>query len=320
MTVPWGLIALLGLAAAMVFAAVVVLLVQRLRHPPRRTAGWALARGRPADPGDLGLAHREDEVAGMPFWIAARDEPTLASPEAPTVLLLHGWGRSRRDMLARLEPWRRRGFRVVLPDLRGHGDAGGAGTLGTEEAGDLLGLLASLPADRVHLCGHSMGGVLAIHLAAATDAAPSRSPTIAGVVAIAPYERVRIPAAAHLTASGFGGRGIAGPVLAILRLLGVREPSTRDAASRAEVPLLVLHGAEDRLCPIDDARRIAAAGGRGTFGEIPHAGHDDLNPDVLESIERTIGVWLGGTLEGTLDETLEGTLERTGGRPDGEGR
>ncbi|MHC4832399.1 MAG: alpha/beta hydrolase [Planctomycetota bacterium] len=315
MTVPWGLIALLGIAAVLASAAAVVLLAQRLRHPPRRTAGWALARGRPVDPGDLGLAHREDQVAGMPFWIAARDESTLASPEAPTVVLLHGWGRSRRDMLDRLEPWRRRGVRMAIPDLRGHGDADGPSGLGTPEVGDVAALIDALPSGDVLLCGHSMGGVVAIHVAAqlagGESPAARRSSRLAGVVAIAPYERVRVPAAAQLEASGFGGRGLATPVLAILRRLGVRESSTREAASRLGIPLLVLHGSDDRLCPIDDARRIAAgAGDRGTFIEIADAGHDDRRPDVLEAIEQAI--------EQALENWLDGRPHHRGGNVDDE--
>lgn len=296
MTIPWGLLGLLASAAGLVLVVVLLLLARRLRHPPRRTAGWALARDRPADPSDLGLAHREDDVGGMPLWIAARDEATLASGDAPTVVILHGWGRSRRDMLARLEPWRRLGFRMAIPDLRGHGDAEGPSTLGTAEVDDLLTLLESLSADTVRLCGHSMGGVIAIHAAARRrDAVGSsgRLPKIGGIVAIAPYERVRIPAVAQLEASGIGARWCTTPLLAILNLLGVREASTRDAAKRLNCPLLVLHGDEDRLCPHADAERIAdAAGELGRFATIAGAGHDDLRSAATDAIESAIEEWL----------------------------
>ena len=48
----------------------------------------------------------------------------------------------------------------------------------------------------------------------------------------------------------------------------------RDAGTRT----LVLHGGDDRISPIDDARRIADASG-GTLVEIPGAGHSDLFGD-----------------------------------------
>jgi pimeloyl-ACP methyl ester carboxylesterase len=295
MTMPWGLVALLGLATAIVLLAVVARLAQRLRRPPRRTAGWALARGRPADPGDLGLAWREDAVAGMPFWIAANSEEVLASPSAPTVVLLHGWGRSRRDMLGRLEPWRRRRYRMVMPDLRGHGDADGPSGLGTPEVGDVMALVDALPPGDVLLCGHSMGGVVAIHTAARLGAGSTARPTpfISGVVALAPYERVRIPAAAQLAAAGFGVRHLMTPLLAVLRICGVTESSTTRSASDLQTPLLVLHGEDDQLCPIGDAHLIAAAAGRhGRFEGLPNTGHDDLRPESLEGIERRIEHWL----------------------------
>jgi len=302
MNVPWGLFGLLAFAAMVVAVAVLLLLVRRLRHPPRRTAGWALGRGRPVDPGDLGLPFREDEVAGMPCWIVGRDEATLSAAESPTVVLLHGWGRSRRDMLARLEPWLRLGYRMAIPDLRGHGDAEGPSTLGTREIDDVLTLLEALPADAVHLCGHSMGGVIAIHVAARSREAGGsgrRLPPIAGVVAIAPYERLRIPAIAQFESNGLGGRWCTGPLLAVLHLLGVREISTREAAERLETPLLVLHGDADRLCPLDDAERIAnAADERGAFIAIEGAGHDDPRPEILASMESAIESMLASGREG----------------------
>lgn len=297
MTFPTGLLVLFAIAIAIAAGAAMLLLVSRLRHPPRRTAGWALATGRPVDPGDLDLAHREDRVGSMPWWLVADDEATLASEASPTVVLLHGWGRSRRDMLQRMEPWRTTGHRMVLPDLRGHGDADGPSTLGTREVADLLELLEAIPAREVLLCGHSMGGVVAILAAAkiargAVDGRP-RLPKVTGVVAIAPYERLRIPAIAQLQASGVGGPRQTTPLLAVLSILGIEEPSTSAASAELDMPLLVLHGDDDRLCPIEDARRIAAAAGAlGRFIAIEGGGHDDLRPETMASIEGAIRGWL----------------------------
>ncbi|MGA0173342.1 MAG: hypothetical protein ACO3NL_06810, partial [Phycisphaerales bacterium] len=89
-----GIAWLFGSAGLIAVTAYVLLLARHLRHPLRRTAGWALARKRPADPGELEahggprVAWGEDRVGATPFWSITRDEATLARREAPSVILL----------------------------------------------------------------------------------------------------------------------------------------------------------------------------------------------------------------------------------------
>jgi pimeloyl-ACP methyl ester carboxylesterase len=90
-----------------------------------------------------------------------------ASIDAPTLLLLHGWGVSGRywaDTIARL----RGDFRIIVPDLPGSGRS-----LPVRRARDMqaqvdaiVALLDHLKPDPVHVVGHSMGGGMAILLAA----------------------------------------------------------------------------------------------------------------------------------------------------------
>ncbi len=298
-----GLLALFALAIAIVLLAYLWLLARHLRHPPRRTAGWALARKRPSDPGELEVhggpkvAWSADAVQGVPFWSIARDEATLADAATPTVILLHGWGHSRIDGLSRLEPWLSRGFRIVLPDLRGHGDAEGASTLGDGDALDVLAIVDTLPASPLVLAGHSMGGVVAIRAGAMLSArAGSAAPALHGVVAVAAYERLRVPAIADLTSRGYTVGPLIHPLLAMLRLLGVREHSTRAAAERLAAPLLVVHGERDASCPLEDATAYAAAAREHRLEVIPHAGHNDLWREHGEVLEHALERWLDATM------------------------
>ncbi|HSP09838.1 MAG TPA: 2-succinyl-6-hydroxy-2,4-cyclohexadiene-1-carboxylate synthase [Candidatus Dormibacteraeota bacterium] len=84
------------------------------------------------------------------------------------VTLLHGFtqsGRSWREVIARVGA----GFRWIVPDLRGHGetrtrpDAPCSMEACTD---DLLMLWDHLGVERTHLAGYSMGGRLALHVAA----------------------------------------------------------------------------------------------------------------------------------------------------------
>jgi 2-succinyl-6-hydroxy-2,4-cyclohexadiene-1-carboxylate synthase len=88
--------------------------------------------------------------------------------EGPPVTLLHGFtqsGRSWQEVIATMPS----GWRWVVPDLRGHGETriqpGAPCTMDACTA-DLELLWDHLGLDRPHLVGYSMGGRLALHVAA----------------------------------------------------------------------------------------------------------------------------------------------------------
>lgn len=85
-----------------------------------------------------------------------------------TVVLLHGFagtGRAWDPVVARLDPER---YTALAPDLRGHGAARDARPVSF--AACVADVLAAAP-DRFDLCGYSMGGRIALHVALA---APER--------------------------------------------------------------------------------------------------------------------------------------------------
>jgi 2-succinyl-6-hydroxy-2,4-cyclohexadiene-1-carboxylate synthase len=87
---------------------------------------------------------------------------------AETIVLLHGFGGTHRAwdrLIARLDPER---YRPLAVDLRGHGAARDARPIGFVEC--TADILAAAP-ERFALCGYSMGGRIAQHVALA---APER--------------------------------------------------------------------------------------------------------------------------------------------------
>jgi pimeloyl-ACP methyl ester carboxylesterase len=84
----------------------------------------------------------------------------LAGPEdAPPLLLVHGWPQSWwawRGVIPQLSGR----FRVIVPDLRGHGwsEAPAGGYAKEQLATDLLALLDALSIERVSWIGHDWGG------------------------------------------------------------------------------------------------------------------------------------------------------------------
>jgi dienelactone hydrolase len=131
----------------------------------------------PADdrtPADVGLEFEE-------IVLRTDDATLLAAWHVPTedgaaVILLHGAGSTRSDVLDEAEVLADAGYGVVIPDAAGHGDSGGQamdlGWLGDQEVEAAVSFVAEEPAvddERIGVVGLSMGGEQAIGAAAADD-------------------------------------------------------------------------------------------------------------------------------------------------------
>jgi 3-oxoadipate enol-lactonase len=108
----------------------------------------------------------------MPELVLA-DDLTLnyqewGDSESPAVVLLHGFTADLRMWMAHAEPLSR-DYRVIAPDLRGHGRSSAPEDLASYTmeayAGDLLALLDALEIDVCALVGCSFGGMIAAHFA-----------------------------------------------------------------------------------------------------------------------------------------------------------
>jgi pimeloyl-ACP methyl ester carboxylesterase len=91
-------------------------------------------------------------------------------PEAPAVLLLHGWPDSHRLWRHQVPALTAGGFRTIAPDLRGFGasdrpeDVAAYGLANI--LGDVVGVLDHLRIERAHVVGHDWGAAVAWALAA----------------------------------------------------------------------------------------------------------------------------------------------------------
>jgi pimeloyl-ACP methyl ester carboxylesterase len=114
------------------------------------------------------------------YWFSSRDGLKLFSrvypgpkADAPTVLCLHGLLRNSRDF-EDLAPHLAERYRVIVPDVRGRGcsarDPDPTHYQIPMYLQDLEPLLGGLGADRVAVIGTSMGGLMAMALAASQPA------------------------------------------------------------------------------------------------------------------------------------------------------
>lgn len=145
--------------------------------------------------------HRVAAPDGVELW--CRDyRPARAAgpgaPAAPVVLCVPGLTRNSRDFDS-LADWLAGSYRVLTPDLRGRGRSGRAASAASYQPlqyiGDLSLLLQSLAVQQVFWIGTSLGGLLAMMMAAMqpallrgvvlNDVGPEIDP--AGVARIAGY-------------------------------------------------------------------------------------------------------------------------------------
>ncbi|MDB5353490.1 MAG: internalization-related competence protein ComEC/Rec2 [Planctomycetota bacterium] len=212
---------------------------------------------------------------------------------AGTAILLHGFGEDRGAMLGRAESLARRGWNVAVLDTRGRGRSEGDRTaFGGREAEDLHAWLDVFSPDGTPVVawGRSMGAAIAAR-AAVEDS------RIAAVILEAPYADLRDAVASwigrmHLPAF------FAVPILLRARQLAgvsLHEPRPIEVAPAVTVPVMILHGTEDPVVPVADARRLANAfGGAVEVLEIVGAKHGDVFERGGEELAIRIDMWMRG--------------------------
>lgn len=232
------------------------------------------------------------------------------SGQGQAVSLLHGFSHSRDswdELIGLLPP----GWRWIRPDLRGHGEtvvaAGDPHTMEASKA-DLLKLWDELGIERSHLAGYSMGGRLALHIAATTPDRVASLVIISAHAGLAPelregrrrsdeqlagrietegieafaLEWARLPLFAGLERRGpeFAAelharrlRNRPQGLAASLRGMGAGSMNPLwDRLSKLRLPALFIAGAEDSAY-VGHAQRLASAMRHGRVAVVPGAGH-----------------------------------------------
>jgi len=192
--------------------------------------------------------------------------PSEEARNDAAIILCHGYGGTRSEMLPDAAILGQHGYSALLFDFRGHGESeGDLVTLGHDEVKDVQGAVAYVLArpdvspDRIGLLGHSMGGAIAIRAAA-------RISEIRAVVTEGAYASLADTIANDFTTlTGLPSFPFAPLMVALgewqvgLDIKGVQP--VQDVVRLSPRPVLFIHGLSDPVIPPENGRRLYQAAG-----------------------------------------------------------
>ena len=260
---------------------------QYLRHEPHMSELISLIRSIPYERIEI-TAHDGTRLVGR--YIHVRDG-------APLQIQCHGYrGGPSRDFSGGNKLAREMGHNTLLIEQRAHSESGGRTiTFGIRERHDCLDwvryAVSRFGADtRILLVGVSMGAATVL-MASALDLPPQVCGIIADSPYSSPYAIIRkvcgetgLPPAPSMPLVCLGARLYGG--------FSLRAVSAIEAVRHATVPLLIIHGEDDRFVPCDMSREIAVsaaqAGRDVTLYTVKDAGHGISFIEEPEGYRQTV--------------------------------
>lgn len=182
-----------------------------------------------------------------------------AKPGQPTILYFHGNAGNLANRSERLRRFRARGYGVLFLSYRGYGGSTGSPSERANVADAKLAYDAligdGVAADDIIVYGESLGSGVAVQLAATNE--------VGGLVLDAPYTTI-VDVAARVY-----------PYLPVRPFVFDRYETVR-YLPRVKAPVLVMHGEQDRIIPVEMGKAVyAAANEPKEIVTFPRAGHSD---------------------------------------------
>jgi pimeloyl-ACP methyl ester carboxylesterase len=219
-------------------------------------------------------------------------------PNGRAIILLHGVGSARTNMVGFGYFFLKSGYSVLEPDLRGHGQSAGFTTYGLLEEQDIhawANWLFSQPGiTSLYGFGASLGGSVLLESLRA-------EPRFRAVVAESAYSDFHSIANERLLrAIPQGWKWLASPIVTSgLWWARIRYSEDLNRASAVEVirsskvPVFLIHGLGDNLTSPDNSRRLAAANpATSTLWLVPGGGHANIRASIGPEFDDRVLAWL----------------------------
>jgi hypothetical protein len=216
------------------------------------------------------------------------------------VILLHGVGDNRMGMLGYADLLLSRGYAILLPDARAHGESGGElATYGVKESGDVRRWYDWIERTEFPRCidglGNSMGAALLLESLRTT-------PGFCAVVAESPFANFREASYDRLGEwSGTGpwfGRTLLRPAVEFgllearwMHRIDLVQDSPENAVAASRVPVLLIHGMKDTKLPPYNSEEIQARNPAVFLWEPANAGHTGAAATETEEYNRRVIGW-----------------------------
>lgn len=218
------------------------------------------------------------------------------------VILAHGFRNTGDDMGKLAQMYYERGFDILLPDARGHG----------ESAGDYIGygwhdrldyldwidlLIEEYGAEDIILHGNSMGA--ATVLMTSGEDLPEE---VKGIIADSGYSTVK-DELAHQLKHLYGLPAF--PLLDVTSVITkvragymLGEASAIAQVEENDLPLFIIHGEDDDLVPTEMAHEIfEVAGGEKELWLVPETGHTKAFDNVTEEFQERVGKFIDQVID-----------------------
>ncbi len=225
-------------------------------------------------PADLGLTEEQVWLTN-PRDIQLHGWFVSSGGRAPAVVVLHGWGGNAAHMLALAPAINDSGMHALFLDARNHGLSEHDDHVSMLKfAEDLETAVEYLKArddvSDIAVIAHSVGAAAAIYYASYHD-------DVAAVVAVASFahpgelmdENLPLP------------QPIRWAVLKAVETMigkGFDVIAPRARVGHVSAPLLLVHGEQDDIVPVEDSYELAKLGSEIELLVVPEGGHSDLAP------------------------------------------
>ena len=266
---------------------------------------WGIRKGLAAprvandsSPAALGLKAEEVRIATanarqVHAWLirAPQQEQERDRPQA-AVVVVHGWGGNAALMLPLARPLHEAGYATLFVDARCHGasDDDSFASLprfaeDTEHAFAWLSAREGVDPARIALLGHSVG-------AGAVLFAASRMPQVAAVVSVAAFSHPAAMMRRWLATKRIPEKPIGRYILDyVQKTIGHRFDDIAPVTTIARIrrPVLLVHGADDEVVPIDEAMQIYAMRGDTPVELMTLTGDHESFADLEHHMGRLVG-------------------------------
>ncbi|NUY01453.1 alpha/beta fold hydrolase [Paraburkholderia youngii] len=205
-------------------------------------------------------------------------------------LLVHGWQSQAAELSTLSGALADEGFEVWMPDLPGHGYSSGT-HLSIPLAAATLAAVQSLVGPFAYTVGHSYGGASVVH-ALAKRLRADRVAILASPTNYGHFAR-RFASEAGLPPSELP------QWLELLSAMTGTHPdeiSMERQAPHLSLPALLVHGTNDQIVPIEQAKAVATLWQSAVWLALPGVGHFDLLTDP-KALKHVVDFGLGKPLD-----------------------